>query len=434
LIIALAVLALLATYVWWTETHPDDEELTGLEEHEQELFPGADQEDVQALRIASGDVEVSLRRDGETWVIAGDSPRPADGDLAEAAARAVVGLVSSRRLPPGDDSAFGFGPGSLTVTFERADVPPVTFVVGSSTPVGAGVYLAIEGGDVVHVVQPWSLTPLQRDPLEYRDRSLFRPDAGELVRLEMHTADGALAMTRDGRHWFIDGEPPWRVETSKITEFVLGLSELTAASFLEEQPEVGDDWVSLTLADGTGAAATVHLSPPTPGGVRTALATGPLSASVAATVETDLVGSMNPSPEAWRAMELLDFNPWLVEGITWSAGGTTWTLAKTDATWTREGEDEPLDGDLVHDLLSELDDLRVAAYAPPGLDPAEAGVETASIELRQSDELTVGLTLFSGATRDYARLQGEPGLREVGADVGQTIGSLRPLTPSRDAE
>lgn len=435
LILGLAVLALLAVYVWWSETRDgDDADLSALDEGEEELLPGVEAEDVQGMRLESGGRQIELRRQDEGWLLAGDVERRADSELADAAVRSAAGLVSTRRLADGDPQAFGLGATALRVSIEVDDAEPVTIIVGGGTPVGSGRYLAVEGSPTVHVVDSWSLTALERDLLDFQDRHLLWLAPEELSRIELTTPDGSLAISRTDRHWFVDGDSPWRVETSRARELAIGLADLTAATFVDPSPTPTDDWSRIAITDAQGASAELWLSPPSPAGVRTAVASGPLSAARAATVETDLADDLSPDLGVWRAMELLDFNPWLVTGIVWSTGGTTWTLTKEEGEWRRDGVEDALDGDAVHDLLADLDDLRVAAYAPDDLDPAEAGIETASIQLRQSDGLQVGLTLVSGPTRAFAAVDGEPGLREVGSEVGHAIGNHRPLSRQSDGE
>lgn len=485
LIAAAAVLVALGFFVWWTE---DDEPGEDGEPQEERLFPDLDASDVLRLVAGAPGEELRLAREGESdWTVGADPPRPADDALAEAAARAASTLSSSREIPVDGASLadFGLGDDAFAVSFETAAGDTFEFRVGDKPPVGSGRYILIPTTGKVHVVDGWSISSIEKDPADFRDRRLLPLEQDGIVHLSIEP-DGRepLALARDGRHWFYAGEPAWRAETDKVRDLLVELIDLRAREFLDagqlaaEYPaqETADDPgeaagegtpeepvaeggehaeenaadgepgranagpVAFVLRDADGNEARLDLGAVGALGTRVARLSGTLLAGsggdAGARVEADFLDDLDLAQDSWRAVALLDFNPWIVDAVEWSAGGQTWQLARKDGGWVRRSADGdlPIDADAVQDLLVDLDSLRSAAYAPPDLEASEAGVQQARISLTLSDGGTEGLSLYRGVNRDMVQVDGEPGLREVGAEVHALLGHLRPLdAPPGDA-
>jgi hypothetical protein len=437
LIVAVVVLALLGGYVWWSSTREAVDEGPTLEEGETALFQDRESADLAGMTFGSPGKEVVLERAGDSnWLVGTDPSRPADDALAEAAARAAVAIVSNRQLEgaPAALADFGLGELAFGLTLRFQDGSSHQLRLGDSAPVGGGRYLLQLETGAVHMVEGWSLRPLERDPAEFRDRRLLPLDPDDVSELRL-TRTGAppLAMERSGSKWFVQAEPAWRVETGLVRDLLVDLVELRARDYL--QPTDADDSfepdVEVVVQDAAGASARLALGAAASDGLREARADGSLlpAAGERARVTAAFLDDLDPDPSAWRTFELLDFNPWIVDTIEHSAGGQTWRLEGREGQWFRTGVEPEvaLDAQKVQDLLAELDGLRAVGYAPPDMDPSEAGVEQAHIELVQSDGERVGLTLYRGPNRDHVVVDGEPGLREVDATVHALIGHLRPL-------
>jgi hypothetical protein len=439
LIAAAVLLAALACYVWWTETG-DEPEVESLEEGEEALFEGLEPEGVVALSATVSGKGLVLRREEESDWQVGEEARPADQAMAETAVRASLELTSLRRLEgAGDPADYGLGDSALRVVIGLDGGVERSFRVGDRPAIGEGRYLLLEADSSIHLADAWSLSTLERDPLDFRDRRLAPIETDDVVAITIRAPeDRVLALRRDGRRWFLEGETPWRAESSRVRDFLLDVVELQARSY-PATPALPDEvTLQVELADAEGQTAVVTFHAGESLGEALAIATGPLLepgfGDEVGGVADELVEGTDLDPERWRAFELLDFNPWLVDRIEWSAGGQTWELVKEDDAWSRSSHDAPvpLDEVAVQTLLEELDALRAAAYAPAELEPDEAGVQQARIVLSASDGSQVGLTLHRGPNKDFVVLDEEPGLREVDSDVHALIGHLRPLEAEED--
>lgn len=445
LIIAAVVLALLGGYVWWSgnETEKDDRPL--LEEGEVTLFDGVESSRVSGLTLGIPGKQAVLHRDGESdWLVAGEPDRPADDALAEAAARAAVGITSTRQLgtDAGSLADFGLADDAFGVRVEMDDGSTRSFRFGDRAPVGGGRYMLDVESAELHMVDGWSLSALERDPADFRDRRLLPLDPDQVTELRLVRAEQPpLVLERPGSRWFLQTEPAWRADTGLVRDLLVDLVELRARDYLDAAP-ADDDFaveIEVLLRDAEGGEATLVLGATQPDGVREARTRGsmlPDPTGERARATAPFLEELTLDPTAWRTYELLDFNPWVVETIDHQAGGRAWRMEKRDQEWVRvEADgDVALDPGKVQDLLDDLDGLRAAAYAPSDLEPAEAGVQQARIELVQSDGERVGLELYRGPNRDHVLVDGEPGLKEVDAEVHALIGHLRPLEPDPPAD
>ena len=441
LVIAALVLALLAGYVWWSGSHDDDDGDPPLDEGEVALFADLEVDQVIRLTLGTDGKQVILERQGELdWLVAGEPARPADDALAEAAARAAISITSTRQLgsDAGSPADFGLGDDAFGLTLETGDGSSHSLRVGDRAPVGGGRYLLDVDSGAMHLVDGWSLGPLERDPADFRDRRLVPLDPDTLTEVRVARADlPELVLERPGRLWFIRAEPAWRAEAGLVRDLLVDLAELRARDYLGPVPPKDDFAAELEIQilDADGRSAALLLGGRDPDGLREARTSGELLPDLAgerARVAAPFLDELDPDPVVWRTYELLDFNPWVVETIEHSAGGRTWRLEQRDGGWVRTGSDDdvPLDAEQVQDLLNRLDGLRAVAYAPTDLELDEAGIQQARIELVQVGGEGVGLVLYRGPNRDYVQVDGEPGLKEVDGSVHALIGHLRPMEAS----
>ena len=439
LLVAVVVLVLLGSYVWWSGSQDAEGDEPLLEEGEVALFPDLEPADVIGLTLGTPGKQVTLERQGESdWLLVSAAPLPADDALVEAAARAAVSLVSDRQLAEGQDSLadFGLGEDAFGLVLQIEGGTSHHLRLGDTAPVGGGRYVLLVETGAIHLVDGWSVRPLERDPAEFRDRRILPLDPDDLTEVRLtRTGLPPLVLERRGTRWFVQAEPAWRVDTGLVRDLLVELVELRARDYLDSAgDETFEPDVEILVRGDGGGSARLQLGPAAPDGLREARTVGellPVADGERARLAASFLDELDPDPVVWRTFELLDFNPWIVESIEHSAGGRTWRLENRDGDWLRVGADPdvPLDAEKVQALLGDLDSLRAVAYAPTDLDPVEAGVQQARIELVQSDGVAAGLTLYRGSNRDHVEVDGEPGLREVDASVHALIGHLRPLEP-----
>ncbi len=411
------VLAGLSTWVWWSERQGSDVEEDGVPEAP--LLPDCDPADVTALRIGPEGKGVSLERAADRWLLAGDPPRPAEGALADLAARSLCELDSLRSLDgTGDLSQFGLGTDSRTVSATVAGTTR-SLRLGDSAPVGEGRYAAIDGA--LHLVSPAAVAVFDRDPLDFRDRRVLPLDPAEVTALTLQRGEDILAFERRQRWWFLAEEPGWRAETAALDGLLQDLVGLSAAAYPDSvldpvasvSLDLGEQSASISFAPSGVAMAAVASGEALPAGF----------GGEGAQVDASFLAALPFEPEAWRALELVDFNPYVVDEFRWAAAGESFTFVRTDGAWARGEEGAKADAGAVQDFLTALDGLRAVGF----VDAAEGAVEVARVEAAERTGRAFELVLLRSPTRDLVRIESETGLREVDGAAFELLGHLDTL-------
>jgi hypothetical protein len=146
-------------------------------------------------------------------------------------------------------------------------------------------------------------------------------------------------------------------------------------------------------------------------------------------VEAKAIDRMLAEPDSLRALELLDFNPGTATQVIWEAHGVVWTLKLDQEEWRKTSSagvpDTTLSRAEVTAFLETLDGFAAQSYSAEELTEDGVGPEVARLSIRQEDGLETGLRLFRDGLQDRVAIEGEPGLREVAADVGEFLARHR---------
>ncbi len=436
--IAVLVLLVLLGWLWLLERDPP----TPAAEPpptSQPLWTDFDADTVRALSIRDkGDRGVQLERSGDGWLATlpeHDGQRRANEDLADAAAGAVAALASNKTLESTGASPADYGLGSeaLTVTVQLTGGDSRTLRIGDPLTVAHGHYAQVQGEAVVHVISSAPLIALTRDPLDYRDRRVLPLAPDEIDAVTSELSDPPLSLERRGRSWVLEPGPGGRADENLVASLLDGLSLLGGRSWEPTETEPVGPRVLLQTPRGE---VVLQLMSPLPTEAPTTVRVRvrgplppPLDDDLVVTIPGDGLSDLLVPAADWRSTELVELNPWLVTSFTWSAGGTEWTFDHTEDGWLGPSEQDARPGvgsERVQTFLQAVDGLRGVAWLPE--DDAPSGlVETASLTGVHKDGSTFGLTLLRGPSRDYARAEGELGIREIDGTANDLLGTLRAL-------
>lgn len=155
LVLLIVAVALLAYVLMFERGRPS---ATEIESRSGLLLESLIPERISAIRIASGDQRIVLRREGEgfdeTWSLEEPNEAPADPEAVEDYLRAWEFAIPVRTLEaptPDDLHAFGMDAPKGEVSFEMGRAK-VNITLGSGTPVDGGGYVRIGEGKAVTVV------------------------------------------------------------------------------------------------------------------------------------------------------------------------------------------------------------------------------------------------------------------------------------------
>lgn len=384
-------------------------------------------ERIETLALVDGARRTLLRRSGESRWLLGEEPQATRAPVVEAAASALLDLEVARTIEDGaGDERFGFGPGGLSVEFTTSAGRTGTLELGDLNPLGGQRYVRL--GDRVALVDAAALGPLQRDPADFVDRRLLGLSGGAVRGVSVRSGDVAFELARTLRGWSLGDDSPWRADVGTVESALGDLLELRADPAVPAPIDEAAPDGTITLATERGAvilewwgdAGSPSLTARSrgealPPGLGDRLATVP-SRSIQRFID----------PETpWRAATLLDLEPDRVSALRWSAHGSTWAYERADDGWhPAQGNEGPaeVDPEALAGWLAALEQIRSTGFA---VADAEAGVEVARLVVEQADGRSDELVLLRGAKSDRVLVQGEPGLREVSAEVHDLLAEHR---------
>ena len=213
-LVAAAVLALFAGYIYWFEREP-------VSDAEGEVVFRVKEDSIDRIEIGkSPDVEpiVLERAKEKAWRLV--SPVAAEADegevdlllqnLATMRFERVVAHASSVKL-----SDFGLEAPKIEVRFHTKDGPERSLAFGSDTPTPSNQYARRDGGEDILVVASHLSLNFDKSGWDLRDKAVFaRETAPEANRIEIERPEGRLVLVREGGLWFV-AEPRSRADRNR---------------------------------------------------------------------------------------------------------------------------------------------------------------------------------------------------------------------------
>ncbi len=229
--IVLSVQVVLAVLVWWGGGEP--EPAGG------ERFLAWAPEDVTEIRIAPGGQEdqegqgVTLRRQGEGWVVARLDDLPAAGerigDLLQKLHESRLGLpvgttaATQKRFKVADE-AFG-----RRLELKNRQGGERVLYVGESAGPGR-VYARLEGQDAIHEL-PVRRYELGTRPVDWADRELLHLDPADIRKVALDD----LVLVHGDQGWTLaDAKPDEHLDSGKVQRLI---DQLTRLNFIDVVPE-----------------------------------------------------------------------------------------------------------------------------------------------------------------------------------------------------
>lgn len=119
--------------------------------------------DVTSIQVKQGDQSITIERQDEGWIIAGDSPEPAGETKVTQALDRLTGLKPTRTLSDVQNFAdFGLTKPAWTITLKPREGDTVIFRVGDENPRGTARYVQVAGDPSVHMIPKFSVEDVQK--------------------------------------------------------------------------------------------------------------------------------------------------------------------------------------------------------------------------------------------------------------------------------
>lgn len=258
-ILAILVLFAVALSAW---AYHDSVRRAERFERGQDFLPNLNPDEVAAIKLTKGDQAVSMRRDGERFVIVSEGRYPASNESVNRLLRDMLGLSLERRVGAGAELAAELGLGDAAENMlevalqDAAGKDMVSFRVGDSTE-GGGSYVTRTGAGTDGAIYLTSNRVfLSTDGAGFLDKDLVDEPSSRVVSVK--AADYTLARPETGGGLELAdlpaGKSTKRTEIDQIGGLLTGLrfDQHLQADAPEVAGLVFEPPVEIVLDDGSG--------------------------------------------------------------------------------------------------------------------------------------------------------------------------------------
>ena len=224
------------------------------------LLPDVDADAVTELVIVDGQADsentVTLRKDGDRWLVTERWNAAADTDkvnelIRELAALEVADVVSTSGL---HHVELGVAPNDFT---KKVTLGGQTLFLGTSGR-GGSTHARVDGTDRVVAVRDFSSWRVNARPDGWVDRTVVEIDPATVKDLQVLKQDGAYSLTREGEGdavaWLLsDGDELVPIEPAEADTLVKKAAKITATKVLGEYGQVDGQLMQVNVVtdDGT---------------------------------------------------------------------------------------------------------------------------------------------------------------------------------------
>jgi len=374
-----------------------------------------EKEAMTGFEITRPDRRIAMQREGERWVVEGETWRPSRSmvrrvahQLHDLTARATV--VDA----PEDYRRYGLGDGAIAVSITLDDGRVLAFEAGDPNPTAVSYYLRPVPGERVYVVKKSAVDFFRSDIEDYREHKFAVFDAGDADALVASVDGQSLAFERTGPHtWQMSDPVLQRASRDKVRMMLGRISTLKAQVFVEDAPsdlaryglEPPSAKVEVRLS--MGAPITVLVGDLVPESEPVQRYLYHVEDDAVYAVKDGMLEPFSMPIEAYRNRILLGRHAWQVEAMEVHLEGASVSIARSADDW-RWPDGQAIAGSTPERVAGRAADVRAEDFRVPVTDERSPW---ARVELRFDDGTTGAVSL--GPAR---KLQGEA-LSEVRHDA-----------------
>lgn len=337
--------------------------------------------EITGLSVQTGTLSVELQRDADTWILVSPVQAPADtfrvGQIFDQLLVMMRGETISRReqkelgLTPAD---YGLDTPRASITIHTGDTAE-TIRFGRAAPVGADLYVMIDGKPEILSTQTRILDLLPATLTGWRDRTLFTGNPIQIRRLEIQRRDGPLHLARiEGGGWILEKPVRGRTADDAVDRLLMDLFSFRVDDYIAESMAAS----ALYGLDEPTAQITLY-SARHPGG-ETILIGRPVDnlpgkhyaarrgSNEVFAVGADLLTLVQQPTLSFRDRRLVRLQPREIHGLTLEQTNRTIVLARqpdSDQWMIESPRQVAADASQVQQVLDVLATARIEAFLEP---------------------------------------------------------------------
>lgn len=202
----------------------------------------AEGDTISALRLEnriSGE-KIFLRRASGGWRLESPVSYPAEDFLVEGMIRALTFSRRERRFPLEGkaETEFGFDSPDIKLSLETTGSPHErTFLVGSTSPVGTGVYARLEDENEYFLIPAELKSSFERSLYSLRQKKVFRLEWDQLMWIQVRMGKTQFRIEKAGEKWrwgIPRGEGENEISVEKVSELIYPFQALYIKDFLDK--------------------------------------------------------------------------------------------------------------------------------------------------------------------------------------------------------
>lgn len=308
---------------------------------------------------------VPLPFDMEGWQIEGLASDAADLKIYQTlGVKDLVGDLTAEKL--------SLSPPAAVLVYESEEGEKTTIELGRIFVAGKAYARLDSAGDIFVVDDTLHKRVLERDPREWRVRTLFSgrdADPAEITVTD-HETGAKLAITRVDARWRMISPTSTHLDGQAVDRFVNSVQSASVRGWVKDQPEslaiYGLDVPIRTLsmridavqADGSvqSNSQTLHIGSPIDLADKSRYARH-ADRSPVFTISGAVADQLNPKPETLISKTILAAAPTDIKALTVKGQGGSFRLERTSEGWSirKEGrEEQSADKDLANALVNLL--------------------------------------------------------------------------------
>lgn len=423
LILALLGMAMLA-YVIWVDK-PEQKE----EDQPKTLFK-LDEAKIGRIALTDGTATAAAVRGDRKWMLDQPVKALARKDEWNGMASTLSSLSYERIVDEkgAQSSTFGLDKPSLTVTFtgDQGKVYKVDF--GQDAPIGSSVYARIGNDPRVFMVSKYDRDRFKLDLGALRENGLLTGDAYSVESVDLVRPAGTVRLAKSHYNWFQENPLRMRLNDSDVDEFLRKLFEQKVADHLDALPaaeartKLGAVRYRLILAGEKNEQQTLEIgTPPKSSSDATGIMAWHVNRDDYFLVPATVMELLDTAFDKFRQLDLVEFYPYEVKGLTVEAGGTRHLLSRNkdnEWQWMKDGKPVELDKTKVEQYLETIRQLKAESFIDAPQPASAYGLEPGSVKVILDIENKEGLTLLFGRKENssvFARNMAYPSVYKLTA-------------------